>query len=146
LRAFVNKLEILEVESPVIAPSEVFEASGHIDQFKEPMVEHLKCERRFRADHVLQESPKLRESEVEKLNLREVEEAIEKHGIRCPECGGTFGEPKYFLTIFNTTIGPYSGGCRLWSSGSGTRYLWKDAYMKWLGRNFPSASCRSVMP
>jgi glycyl-tRNA synthetase len=105
---FINKLGILEIESPVIAPSKVFEASGHVGHFKEPMVECLECKRRFRADHLLQEFAKITESEAEKLSLKEVKEAIEKNGIRCPECGGTFSEPKYFLTMFKTTIGPYS--------------------------------------
>jgi len=107
-KLFVNKLGILEIESPVIAPSKVFEASGHVDHFKEPMVECLKCKRRFRADHLLQEFAKITASEAEKLSLKEVKGAIEKHEIRCPECGSTFGEPKYFLTMFKTTIGPYS--------------------------------------
>ncbi|MGC9346110.1 MAG: glycine--tRNA ligase, partial [Candidatus Bathyarchaeales archaeon] len=105
---FVNKLGILEIESPVIAPSKVFEASGHVDHFKEPMVECQKCKRRFRADHLLQEFAKISESDAEKLSLKELKETIEKHAIRCPECGGTFGEPKYFLTMFKTMIGPYS--------------------------------------
>jgi glycyl-tRNA synthetase len=105
---FVTKLGILEIESPIIAPRKVFEASGHIGHFKEPMVECLKCKRRFRADHLLQESAKVSPSEAEKLSLKEVKEAIEKHDVSCPECGGTFGEPKHFLTMFKTTIGPYS--------------------------------------
>ena len=105
---FVNKLGILEIDSPIIAPSKVFEASGHVDHFKEPMVECLKCKRQFRADHLLREFAKISESEAEKLSLKEVKDAIEEHGIHCPECGGTFGQPKYFLTMFKTTIGPYS--------------------------------------
>jgi len=105
---FVNRLGILEMESPVITPGKVFEASGHIDHFKEPMVECLKCKKRFRGDHLLQEFAKISESEAEKLSLKELKEAIEKHHIRCPECGGAFGEPKLFLTMFKTTIGPYS--------------------------------------
>lgn len=105
---FVNKLGILEIESPVIAPSKVFEASGHVDHFKEPMVECQKCKRRFRADHLLQEFAKISESDAEKLSLKELKGAIKKHEIRCPECGGAFDEPKYFLTMFKTTIGPYS--------------------------------------
>jgi glycyl-tRNA synthetase len=105
---FVNKLGILEIESPIISPGKVFEASGHVDHFKEPMVECQKCKKRFRADHLLQESAKLSESETEKLSLKELKAAIEKHNIRCPECDGTFGDPKLFLTMFKTTIGPYS--------------------------------------
>lgn len=105
---FVNKLGIVEIESPIIAPSNVLEASGHVDHFKEPMIECLKCKRRFRADHLLQEKAKLSELDVEKLSLKELKEAIERHDVRCPECGGSFGEPKHFLTMFKTTIGPYS--------------------------------------
>lgn len=105
---FEKKLGILEIESPIIAPSVVFEASGHIDHFKEPMVECSKCKKRFRADHLLQEFAKISEAEAEKLSLKELKSAIEKHRIRCPEDGGTLGEPKQFLTMFETTIGPYS--------------------------------------
>ncbi|MEM3730700.1 MAG: glycine--tRNA ligase [Candidatus Bathyarchaeia archaeon] len=105
---FVNKLGILETESPIIAPERVFEASGHVDHFKEPMIECQKCGKRFRADHLLQESLNMSEAESEKLSLTEIKEALEKHNIGCPECGGAFGEPKLFLTMFKTTIGPYS--------------------------------------
>jgi glycyl-tRNA synthetase len=105
---FVNKLGILEIESPIIAPAKVFEASGHIEHFKEPMVECLKCKKRFRADHLLEEFAKIDESEAEKLSSKELETAIEKHKVRCPECSGTLGKPKMFLTMFKTTIGPYS--------------------------------------
>jgi glycyl-tRNA synthetase len=104
----VNKLGILEIESPIIAPSKVFEASGHIDHFKEPMVECLKCKKRFRADQLLQEFAKISESEAEKMSLKELKATLQKHNIRCPECGSTFGEPKQFLTMFKTTVGPYS--------------------------------------
>ncbi|MFW6117827.1 MAG: glycine--tRNA ligase [Thermoproteota archaeon] len=106
---FVNRFGVLEIESPIVAPRRVFEASGHVENFKEPMVECSQCGRRFRADHLLQDLAGISSTEAEKLNLEEVEEVIEKQGIRCPECGGVFDEPEYFLTMFKTTIGPYSG-------------------------------------
>jgi len=105
---FVNKLGVLEVESPIITPSKVFEASGHVQHFKEPMIECLKCMNRFRADHLLREFASVSEAEAEKLSLEELKAAIEKAGIRCPDCGGQLGEPKHFMTMFKTTIGPYS--------------------------------------
>jgi glycyl-tRNA synthetase len=105
---FVNELGIMEIESPVIAPSEVFEASGHVRNFKEAMIECKKCKKRYRADHLLRESTRISEAEVEKLALKEVGQAIEKHKVQCPECGGTFDEPRQFLTMFKTVIGPYS--------------------------------------
>jgi glycyl-tRNA synthetase len=106
---FVNKLGILEIESPVIAPGKVFEASGHVDHFKEPMVECSRCHKRFRADHLLEEYAKISSTEAEKMSLEEIKEAIEKNGILCPECGCTFNAPQHFLTMFETTIGPYAG-------------------------------------
>jgi glycyl-tRNA synthetase len=106
---FVNKLGIFEIESAVIAPGKVFEASGHVDHFKEPMVECSKCNKRFRADHLLEEYAKISSTEAEKMSLDEIGAAIEKNEIRCPECGGTFNAPQQFLTMFETTIGPYAG-------------------------------------
>jgi glycyl-tRNA synthetase len=106
---FVSKLGILEIESSVITPGKVFEASGHVNHFKEPMVECSKCNRRFRADHLLEEYAKISSTEAEKMSLDEIKAAIEKNAITCPECGGTFNAPQQFLAMFETTIGPYSG-------------------------------------
>ena len=105
---FVYELGIMEIESPVITPEKVFEASGHIDHFKEPMVECSKCKKWFRADHLLRDVAKISESEAEKMSLAELKETIEKRKIHCPECDGTFNEPRLFLTMFKTSIGPYS--------------------------------------
>jgi glycyl-tRNA synthetase len=106
---FVTKLGILEIESSVIAPGKVFEASGHVNHFKEPMVECTKCGKRFRADHLLEEIAKISATEAEKMSLGEIQKALKKHGITCPECGGALNPPQQFLTMFETTIGPYSG-------------------------------------
>ncbi|MCX8153408.1 MAG: glycine--tRNA ligase [Candidatus Bathyarchaeota archaeon] len=106
---FVNKLGIIEIESSIITPGKVFEASGHVGHFKEPMVECSKCNKRFRADHLLEEYARISAAEAEKMSLLEIKEAIKKNAITCPDCGGSFNEPQQFLTMFVTTIGPYSG-------------------------------------
>jgi glycyl-tRNA synthetase len=106
---FVTKLGILEIESSVIAPGKVFEASGHVNHFKEPMVECVECNKRFRADHLLEEYAKKSCVETEKMSLDEIQKALESQGITCPDCGGGFKPPQQFLTMFETTIGPYSG-------------------------------------
>jgi glycyl-tRNA synthetase len=105
---FVNKLGILEIESSVITPGKVFEASGHVNHFKEPMVECAECNKRFRADHLLEEYAKQSCVETEKMSLTQIQKALEAHGIMCPECGCGFKPPQQFLTMFQTTIGPYS--------------------------------------
>lgn len=106
---FIRPFGLYEIESSVIMPGKVFEASGHVNHFKEPMIECSKCKRRFRADHVLQEFAGMSDTETEKLSLQELTNEINKRNIKCPECGGDFGESKQFLTMFTTTIGPYSG-------------------------------------
>ncbi len=106
---FVKQTGIFEMESSTITPGKVFEASGHVDHFKEPMVECTKCNKRFRADHLLEEYAKITSAEAEKMSLAEIQAAIEKHGITCPDCGGSFNKPQQFLTMFITTIGPYTG-------------------------------------
>jgi glycyl-tRNA synthetase len=105
---YIRPLSISEIESSVILPSRVFEASGHIDHFQEPMVECTKCKRKWRADHLLQEQIGMSDTETEKLSLAELHTEIGKRGVRCVECGGVLGDPKYFMTMFTTTIGPYS--------------------------------------
>jgi len=112
---FIKPLDILEIESSIVTPAKVFEASGHVKAFQEPMVECSKCKKKFRADHLLQEQTKMSDTQTEKLSLQEIAAEIKKHDIICPECSGELGEPKYFMTMFTTTIGPYSdavGYCR----------------------------------
>ncbi|MGD9130901.1 MAG: glycine--tRNA ligase [Candidatus Bathyarchaeota archaeon] len=107
-RFYLQPLAILEIETSVIMPGNVLEASGHVENFKEPTVECVKCQRKFRADHLLQEFGNMSDSETEKLSLQAVIEEIKKRGIRCPECGGDFTKAEQFMTMFTTTIGPYS--------------------------------------
>ena len=105
---FVRPLGLLEMESSVIMPEKVFEASGHLDHFIEPMVECLQCKRKFRTDHLLQEIAGMSDTETEKLSLQELMNEINEQNIECPECGGDLGKPEQFMTMFSTTIGPYS--------------------------------------
>jgi len=105
---YLRPLGMLEIDSSIILPSKVFEASGHVEHFKEPMVECTNCKRRFRADQLLQEQAGMKDTETEKLTLTELKTEIEKRNVQCPECKGVLGEPRYFMTMFKTTIGPYS--------------------------------------
>jgi glycyl-tRNA synthetase len=90
--------DIVGLDSSVILAREVWEASGHVATFTDPLTECLNCHKRFRADHLL--------------------EAYEdKHGhpatagledINCPNCGvkGQFTEPRNFNGMLRTYIGP----------------------------------------
>jgi len=102
---FLKTHEFVEISTPVITPSKIFEASGHIEHFNDPIIECKNCKRKFRADNILKDYGI---SNTESLNLEELDEEIKKMGIKCSECQGELGKPDYFQTMFSTTIGPYS--------------------------------------
>ena len=107
-RFYLQPLAIREIETSIIMPSNVLEASGHVDNFKEPTIGCIKCKLKFRADHLLQEFGKMTDTETEQLNLKSVEDELKDRNIRCPECGGDLDKAEQFMTMFTTTIGPYS--------------------------------------
>jgi len=107
-RFFIEPLNILEMESSIVTPGRVFEASGHVKAFREPLVVCLSCDRKFRADHLLQEEGGMSDTQTERLSLQEITSVIREENIKCPECMGELGKPQYFMTMFTTKIGPYS--------------------------------------
>ena len=44
--------DVVGIDSSVILPTKVWEASGHLDAFVDPLVECKACHRRFRDDHL----------------------------------------------------------------------------------------------
>ena len=101
---FLKPHGFVEVSTPIITPHKLLEASGHVENFKDPMTECTNCRRRFRADQLAKEQVGV---ETEGLRLDELAAVIREKGVRCPECGGTLGDPQFFLTMFKTSIGPY---------------------------------------
>lgn len=101
-----NQEFVVEIETPVITPYKVFEASGHVRHFTDYMVECLKCGRKFRADHVIEEQTGL--SGLEVLNEEQLTSIIVEKDVKCPECRGQLSAVKRFNLLFQTAIGPYS--------------------------------------
>jgi len=99
---FLRRHGFVEISTPIITPHRVLEASGHVENFKDPMTECTNCHRRFRADQLIKEATA---EETEGLNLDQLASLLAK--VKCPECGGILGSPQYFLTMFKTSIGPY---------------------------------------
>ena len=99
-----------EVETPVIMPGIVFEASGHVENFTDYLVTCSKCGRKYRADHLVEEELGKRGIKVKTEGLNEVEltNLIRRNNIRCPACGGELSDVQKFNLLFKTTIGPYS--------------------------------------
>ncbi len=99
---FLQPHGFVEISTPIITPHRVLEASGHVENFKDPMTECTNCHRRFRADQLVKESTG---KETEGLSLEELGAMLTQ--VKCPECGGILGVPQYFVTMFKTNIGPY---------------------------------------
>jgi len=104
---FVRRQGFLEVEAPVINPERVFEASGHLENFKEYKAECTQCGQSFRADHLIEEKTGL--VNVEAMGGAAIKRLMVEHKIKCPRCGGALKEPELFLTMFKTEIGATGG-------------------------------------
>jgi len=75
-----EKENIFGLDSTVIHHPKVWEASGHLASFTDPLRECKSCHKRFRADKLTRE--------------------------KCPECGGELTEVKQFNLMFETYVGP----------------------------------------
>ena len=93
-RAMVHdRDDIVALDSAILQHPKVWEASGHLAGFSDPLVQCLgDCKRRWREDHL--------------------REAVEAEGgdpsaeLKCPECGGDLSEPRQFNLMFETHVGP----------------------------------------
>jgi len=98
---------IYEIETPVVMPSKIFEASGHVDHFTDVIVECLSCHKKFRADHLIIDQ--LGDVQgLEGKSPKELDEIIREKNLRCPECKGALGQVTTFNLLFKTSIGPYA--------------------------------------
>ncbi len=77
-----DREDMYGIDSTILMNPKVWEASGHVATFTDPLVECSNCHARLRADHV--------------------------KGDKCPSCGkiGTFGEARQFNMMFKTNVGP----------------------------------------
>ncbi|MEN2998990.1 MAG: glycine--tRNA ligase [Acidilobaceae archaeon] len=96
---------VVELESPLIAPSIVFEASGHVEHFTDPIVTCKGTGRRYRADHLVEEALGI---SVEGMSTEEIGKIMRERGVKCPD-GGEPGDVTTFNLLFKTQIGPYEG-------------------------------------
>jgi len=98
---------VYEIETPVITPSKIFEASGHVDNFTDVIVECTSCRKRFRADHIILEQAGELQG-IEGMATEQLDDVIAQRGVKCTECGGQLGKVETFNLLFKTSIGPYS--------------------------------------
>ena len=78
--------DVVLIDASVLSPPQVWEASGHLANFTDPLVDCTKCKQRFREDHL--DDPNI-----------------------CPNCAasGSFTEARAFNLMFKTQAGPVEG-------------------------------------
>jgi glycyl-tRNA synthetase len=75
-----RRADVLGLDAAILMHPRTWEASGHLQNFTDPLVDCKSCKQRFRADHL--------------------------DSKRCPECGGELTEARQFNLMFKTFMGP----------------------------------------
>ncbi|MBE9374581.1 glycine--tRNA ligase [Saccharopolyspora sp. HNM0983] len=91
--------DVVGLDSSVILPRQVWEASGHVTAFHDPLVECTHCHHRHRADQLAEEYAARTGKDVDEGDLSDVP---------CPNCGtrGQYTEPREFNMMLKTFLGP----------------------------------------
>jgi len=93
--------DMVGIDGSIITNPKVWEASGHIDNFIDVMVECEKCKTRFRADHLIED---VLDISIEGAPLYEIQNQLDK--IQCTTCKGKLGKAESFHSMFETNVGP----------------------------------------
>ena len=90
--------DIVGIDSAVILNRAVWEASGHVEAFVDPLTECKSCHNRFREDHLI-EAFEAKKGRLPENGLADV---------NCPHCGtkGQFTEARMFNGLLKTYLGP----------------------------------------
>jgi len=83
-----TRANVVGLDSAIIVNPKVWEASGHLENFTDPLTECRKCHKRFRADHLIEGC------------------GLELSQIKCPECNGDLMDVRNFNLMLKTFIGP----------------------------------------
>lgn len=91
------------LDSAILMNPRVWEASGHIHNFTDPLMDCKECKTRHRADKLIEENVDMI---ADGLSFEKMEELIKEHGISCPNCGKqNFTEIRQFNLMFKTHQG-----------------------------------------
>lgn len=104
-----ENLDVVGLDSAIFMSPRVWEASGHVGGFSDPMIECRSCNTRSRFDHLLEEIGVLAD---EKMTLEQLTELLTKHRteIKCPKCGKSeFGEVRQFNMLVTSNLGDFTG-------------------------------------
>lgn len=94
----------VEIDPAIIMNPKVWQATGHVDNFHDPLIDCKYCHARFRADDLIKsQKPEL---DVDGMTTEQMNEVIASGEITCPTCGkSTFTPIRQFQMMFKTFIG-----------------------------------------
>ena len=103
-RQLVRRDQMLEIDGSQIMSKSVFEASGHLTSFADPIIKCKNCKSTFRADRLIAETTK--DEIPESADLADFDKIITEKNVKCPRCKGDFDNCRKFNMMFKVGIGP----------------------------------------
>ncbi|HSX17143.1 MAG TPA: glycine--tRNA ligase [Patescibacteria group bacterium] len=95
--------DVFGVDTAILMNQKVWEASGHTGAgFADPLVEDLKTQKRYRADHLLEDNGI---ENAEALTYEQMDQVIRDKNIKSPD-GNALSEVRVFNMMFETYVGP----------------------------------------
>ncbi|EMP80695.1 glycine--tRNA ligase-like protein [Leptospira santarosai str. CBC1531] len=97
--------DVVGLDSSILLNPKVWEASGHVSNFTDPLIDCKSCKTRIRADKFLEDQKG--EGFATGLTLEKMNQVIKENNFSCPNCGqrGTFTEARDFNLMFKTSHG-----------------------------------------
>lgn len=96
--------DVIGLDSAILMNPKVWEASGHVTSFSDPLMDCKNCKERIRGDKLIEESLGI-EAAAGKT-LKQIGEIIKENKLKCPKCGKMdFTEPRSFNLMFRTHQG-----------------------------------------
>ncbi|MDR0979984.1 MAG: glycine--tRNA ligase [Candidatus Nomurabacteria bacterium] len=96
-----SRTDMYGVDAAIIMNPKVWEASGHVATFADPLVEDLVNRKRYRLDHLLEEAG----FSVQGLTFDAMCDIMKREGLKSPD-GNALGEARMFNMMFSTHVGP----------------------------------------
>jgi glycyl-tRNA synthetase len=96
------------LDAAILMNPRTWEASGHIGNFNDPMMDCKNCKARHRADKLIEDAADQAGKEiiVDGLPFEKMEELVKEYNIACPECGShDFTSIRQFNLMFKTHQG-----------------------------------------
>lgn len=92
------------IDAAILMNPKVWEATGHVTTFNDPLIDCKECRGRFRADDLVKEQ--YPDVDVNGMDLNALSEFIKTHPLKCPQCGkSNFTDVRQFNMMFKTHIG-----------------------------------------